>query len=411
MSIWQSLHRIAAKFQHFPIDSVRMRVPNMLLAPQVISEELLDDARFAVLVIGSLEIVLAILRLSVLGVVLGVATLAASRVPRIYEWLRFVAAGSVCVWLLLTPNGVEAVALLLPLAFVLPSQALVPCVAAAIVFRTDWPIPVIAAAAAVVAWLHERRRVEREQGHIALIQSTQELRVEQARALAAEHGASLERFAAAISHELNTPVGAIRSSVQTLRAISGKFVSASEAERRRVASIHNELTNLLLNSAERVQGIVARLQRLTSLDRALVRPTDVNGILRDVAATVEAEVSGGASIRLNLHSIPLVTCETQAWTTILTRLISAAASRPDQRLIDISTELANDHIVIDIVEVGRDAAASIDPSFTNQGGRIGTTNWTQFQVRSWIQQHGGNLRQFSDSSRGLTTRVSIPVTT
>ena len=378
---------------------------------RVLSEELLDDARFAVLAVGALEVLLAGVRLSAPGLSLGIVTLAASRVSRIYEGLRFVAAASACVWLLLIPASVEALALLLPLAYLLPSQAVLPCVLAALLYRAEWPMPPIALAAGVVAWLHERRRVRREQGHVALIQSTQELRMEQARALAAEHATSLERLAAAISHELNTPVGAIRSSVQTLRSISRKFVSASEEERRKVAAIHNELTNLLLTSAERVQGIVSRLQRLTSLDRALVRPTDVNGILRDLAATIEAELAGGAAIRLNLHTIPNVVCETQAWTTILSRLISAAATQPDQTLVDISTELTDDHIVVEIVEVGRDSAASVDPAFTNQGGRIGTTNWTQFQVRAWIQQLGGDLRQFCDLSRGLTTRVLIPATT
>ena len=372
--------------------------------------ELFDDARFAVLVAGALELALSAPPLSTGGLVLGAATALAANFSRIGERLRFVASGSVCAWLLLTPSAVEALTLTLTLAFLLPSQALVPCLLAAVVFRTEWPMPLVAIAAAGIAVLQARRRLERGLGYLKLVESTQELRLDEARALAAGHAKSQERLAAAISHEVNTPVGAIRSAAQTMRSVARKLVTGSEEERKKAAAVHEELTDVLMTSTERVQAIVTRLQRLTSLDRALVRTTDVNGVLRDIAASLESESSNAAAIRLNLHSIPTVVCETQAWTTILSHLIRSAAAHRHQRSIEISTAFENNYVVVEIIEVGRDVPppATVEPAFVENGGRIETTNWTMFHVRSWIQQLGGEIKQSSDRSRGLTTRILIP---
>ena len=356
--------------------------------------------------LGALEVLLGGARLSVPLGVLGILTMAVTRIPRLYENLHYAAALSGTIAVVLTSHGVDAVAVALTLALLLPSDAIVPCVVAAIAFRSDWHVALLVISAAGIGQFQYRRLLRRSKADVELIRSTQDLRMEQARALSADHAASLERLAAAISHELNSPVGAMRSSAQTLQTVARKFVGATEEERKRVAGIHDELTKLLLSSTERVQTIVARLQRLTSLDRALVRPTDVNGILRDLAATIESEVSSGVSIRLNLHNVPTVICETQAWTTILNRLICAAAER-DHTRVDISTAFADEHVVVDIVEIGHEVK-TLDLAFTEMNGRIGATNWTLFQVRSWVQQQGGDLRQFCDLEGCLTTRVMIP---
>jgi signal transduction histidine kinase len=378
-------------------------------------QELLEDARAGTLVVGGLEVLLALtlpLPKLVAGVALGLATLGTVRVGGLYERLRFVLWISAAVWAIWIATGITGAAIVVATFVLLPQrtvEAAVFAVALGLLNRGLLPVLPVALFSPVLY----RFRRDRYDSQVRLVQSTQELRLQQERALSAEHAASLERLAAAMSHELNTPVGAIKSSVQTLRSISEKYESATESRRKNLDALHTNVCECLLDSTSRVQTIVARLQRLTSLDRAAVRPTDINEVLQDVAAAVEASTSHEVPIRLNLHPLPKILCETQAWITILTRLVSNAVSQPGQRMLELTSEFGDGFINVDLTESGRTMdpalmARALEPAFAEAGGRIGTSNWNLFQVRGWIRQLGGDLR-LSNEANGTTARLTIPV--
>jgi signal transduction histidine kinase len=380
-------------------------------------QELVEDAAFGAMILGGLELLLA-LRLPMpalaYGAGLGAVTLASLRIPALYEHLRYIALGSAFLWeAFAAATDSSLVAAVVICAFALLPQTFLQAVpwalAIALVSKGAWPF---ALAGAVLAPVIYKARRERYLSHLLLVQSTQDLRQQQERAMAAEYATSLERLAAAMSHELNTPVGAIQSSVQTLRSITGKLAGADEGRRQSLIGLQDDVCRCLLDSGVRVQAIVARLQRLTGLDRAAVRPTDMNQVLQDVAASVEAGASGEVPVRLTLRPLPVILCETQAWVTVLTKLVSHAVSQPGQRGLDISSDVNGDCIVVALTEVGRETepaqlARALQPAFAETGGRIGTANWSLFQVRGWVRQLGGDLRLSSDD-RGTITRLTIP---
>jgi signal transduction histidine kinase len=388
-------------------------------------QELSEDVRFATLVVGGVE---ALFALSLppagllAGVAIGLLTVVIAHLPNWYGRLRWVALGSSYLWLALLqwlgPSDgtlVAAAAVVVCVGVLLPHTPVEGTIHAVIVVVLGlrlWPIPLLALLGAVLGPFQYRHRRTRYDAQLLLIQSTQDLRLQQERALSSEHAASLERLAAAVSHELNTPVGAMRSSVQTLQSIQQKLGQADQPQRNKLTQLHADVCASLLASTARVQDIVERLQRLTSLDRATVRPTDINQVLADVAATAGAS-SEQVTIRLDLQPLPLILCQTQAWTTILTRLVLNAAAHPGERVIQLRSEMADGCISVQLIEPGRkikaaEAARAFDPAFDQNGGRVRTSNWGLFQLRGWVQQLGGELRLFNDEA-GAVTRILIPV--
>jgi signal transduction histidine kinase len=400
-------------------------------------QELIGESLFAASSIGAIQVILAIL-IEMLNVAwhgapggmlaLGVATWLSSRHPRLYPYARAVAVCSCWLWcailVLVAPPALFATlvaamlllaAALIPLAFWQALLAFAPILALDAVSPLGaddrWVLAAVACAGVVLAVAQMVHRWSVYSAHLRLVQSSQDLRLVQAKSLSAEHAASLERLAAAISHELNTPVGALRSAVDTLQQLRARYEGASPSRRERLEALQGEIHASLLAAAGRIQEIVGRLQRFSNLDRATVRPTDMNLLLRDAVAMIEAGGHSKVAIGLELKPVPVLLCETQAWTTIFSSLVSygIAQCAPGSTL-PITSQHSDGEIVVEMAIPGGDRAAGngMDPGFVAEGGRVGTANWSLFHVRLWIRQQGGELRQISDADRGLITRVSIP---
>ncbi len=389
-------------------------------------QELHADVRFGTLVLGGFELLLSILfplEVAVLAGAIGLATLGSTQLSGLYERLRLVSAASTLLWIALmvllapdTPVRVGAAAAVLCLSTQIPQtplQALLTAVGPLALSYGVWPLPAIALASVALSPFQYRFRRERHEGVLGLFHSARELHEQQTRAVAAENAVAMERLAAAISHELNNPVGAIRSSAQTLQTIMGRYEAAGPERRDALRTMHADLCSSLVSSADRVHGIVARLQRLTGLDRAAVRPTDFNELIGDIAATVEAGTRGALRIALKLGTVPVIVCETQSWATILGRVMEESASRAGENGLEVTSSFRDEAVWVEVKECGVDLSrtqigqAFIPRFATAEGGRVGTSNWGRFQLRGWVRQLGGEIRLSSETG-GVTTRLRIP---
>jgi signal transduction histidine kinase len=67
--------------------------------------------------------------------------------------------------------------------------------------------------------------------HQEALRIAEDLRQSQLRVLLSENAASMGRLAAALSHDFNSPIGALRSSAETLLSLAGR-ISPAPAEKR-----------------------------------------------------------------------------------------------------------------------------------------------------------------------------------
>ena len=85
----------------------------------------------------------------------------------------------------------------------------------------------------------------------------------QLRAQLAESAISIGKMAAALSHEINSPLGVLRSSVSTLCSLANRQLDPERLEETRT-----ELKRSIEESAARIEEVTARLRRFVSLEEA-----------------------------------------------------------------------------------------------------------------------------------------------
>lgn len=243
-----------------------------------------------------------------------------------------------------------------------------------------------------------------------------ELRREQVRAMMAENAASMARLAAALSHELNNPMGALLSGIDTLLLVASKqAATTTPSEQQRLVILQADLRKSVQQSAQRLKGLVSRIQRFTNLDQAEVQNANLNELLTDVAALVEPQLPSTAKLELDLKPVQTIVCRPQQISAVFSNLVTNAVRALDGAggEVRIATRQVNSNVEVEVRDNGRGVDQSklegiFDPGFTDTGSRVRAGNWSMFSSRQIIREHGGDIRIQSDKGKGTTVRVTLP---
>jgi signal transduction histidine kinase len=209
-------------------------------------------------------------------------------------------------------------------------------------------------------------------------------------------------MAAALSHELNTPVGALKSSIDTLAVLAERRHDASGDQLARIESLENQVRRSAREAAVRLQQVAQRMQRVTNLDRAEVQKVDINALLKDVVYLLDSESRiRDRQVRLSLGEVPELTCRPQQISAVLSNVLSSAVDVPGGT-IHLETRLRNNEveILVDGAGTGLNSAetqAIFDPAFAERSGRIQSANWSLFMARQVLRENGGEMRMEKNS--------------
>lgn len=255
--------------------------------------------------------------------------------------------------------------------------------------------------------------------HYQILQQTVEaaeaLRDAQTRIVMTESASSLSRLAAAVSHEMNNPVGALLSGVDTLLLLAARQASAEPKDQARLVALQADVRRSVHQSAERLQALVKRMQRFTNLDQAEVQATDLNEMLRDVAALVDPELKGRTALELTLRPVDPLVCKPQQLSVVFSNIITNALSAVNgQGRILISTSQEGKEIEVNIEDNGkgvnsRELHSIFDPGFRVSGGRMAAGNWGLFSSRQIVREHGGDIRIASSEGQGTRVTITLPL--
>jgi two-component system, NtrC family, sensor kinase len=268
-------------------------------------------------------------------------------------------------------------------------------------------------AAALTAVVYDQRRSTYE-WHLSTLTAAEDLRLAEARNLLSQNAASVGRLAAALSHELNSPVGALVSGVDTLLLLAARQATSSPAEQQRLVVLQNELRKSIKQSTDRLKEIVQRMQRFTNLDKAEVQSANINDILGDVTALVEPRYEGKAKVEMDLHPVPQLVCRPQQLSAVFSNLLGNAieATNGTGRVV-VSTRQKDSSVEVSIKDNGRglnsvELDSIFDPGFKVIQGRVTTGNWSMFSSRQIIREHGGDIQIESKPGQGTCVHVMLP---
>jgi len=260
---------------------------------------------------------------------------------------------------------------------------------------------------------NERRQSFRSHGESLRI--AQDLYSAQGRALLSENAISVGKLAAALTHELNTPLGALKSATDTMLVMAAKQASAPPEAQERLVTIQAELRKSVNSSIERLKKVIARLQRFIDLDHTERQPADLNELLGDLAILFAPDMKEKVKLEFDLRPIPALTCRPQQIRSVFSSLLSNAIDAVDgEGRIVVTSEKIDSTVQVRIQDNGRGMEPEeleniFDPGFKVTAGRVSTGNWSLFSSRQIIFEHGGDIHISSTPNEGTTVSVILPI--
>lgn len=253
------------------------------------------------------------------------------------------------------------------------------------------------------------------------LQAAEELREAQTRAMLAEQSITIAKIAAALSHEMNNPLGALKSSVDTLLLLTARQATAPPEDHCRLVRLQSDLRKAAQESIDRISRIVTRMQRFSNLDQAEVQEVDVNQLVEDAVALHRAGLPASVTIETRLASLPRLECRPSQLSMVFHGVIGHLLRSFDQSSgqIRACSESSANGIDVIIEHNGpalreEQTTSLFDPGFQVTGDRIASGNWGLFGFRRMVREHGGDITVLSpipedEKRQGTRFRIHLPL--
>jgi signal transduction histidine kinase len=273
---------------------------------------------------------------------------------------------------------------------------------------------VLTALAAAVGLIRSAHRSGRFLAHLQAMKENEILSTAQLRAQLSENAVSVSRLAAALTHEVNSPLGALKSAVDSLVSVSERFVTAPPGERQKLIEVERELQRSVLDSAARLQKVILRLQRFAEMEQSDLQRADLEDLIKDATLRVDEQLRKRGRLDLRFQEGTAIICRPQQLTTVFTNVLSNAfhALNGAGRVV-VAAVHHERQVEITIRDNGCGMSPEIldrvfDPGFRVEGSRISTGNWGLFNARQILYEHGGDITIDSAPGVGTTVRILLP---
>ncbi len=250
-------------------------------------------------------------------------------------------------------------------------------------------------------------RIRVHHAHASALKAERQAEAERERALLAESAISMERLAASLSHELNTPIGVLKSATQTLVRGIQKHSGFGDGGRS-TAQITEDLSNAIACSTARLTEVVARIQRFANLDRSEVRLVDFNQLVQDAVALMNPPSANQTRIKLRLEPLPPIWCRPHALSAAVACILNKLLGSTHP--ISVDTYADKEKIIVRITRfsAATELIADSDLCFSVVEGRVRASGWDLFAARQLVHENGGNLRVEGSETGQQVVMISIP---
>lgn len=276
----------------------------------------------------------------------------------------------------------------------------------------------------------ERRRLEdqlnaaKEHLEQKVEERTLELRQKQTQLVQSEKMAALGHLVAGVAHEINTPLGALKSnndlSIRSLKKIKDSLAAVKAG----CDLDHSELVKLLASvgdldevnrtALQRIVTIVQSLRNFARLDKAEKDMVNIHEGLDSTLTLVHHELKNRIKLHKNYGQLPEVSCfPNQLNQVFMNILVNASQAIGEKGDIYIKTYTRDDYAVVEFRDTGKGIPKEnlkkiFDPGFTTKGAGIGTGLGLSI-VYQIIEDHRGKIEVESTVGKGTTVRIMLPV--
>lgn len=266
------------------------------------------------------------------------------------------------------------------------------------------------------------RNVELKEKNVQLKQLLNELKTAQTQLVQSEKMAALGKITAGITHEINSPIGAIKSNADVaircvlgLREIFGANDKIDKSrDFQKFLKILEDNNRVSVTASNRIVNIVSSLKNFTRLDAAEFEKVNIHEGLDSALTLIQHEIKNGIIVEKDYGEIPDISCYpselNQVFMTLLRNAVQAIEHKGS---VTIRTSIGGKgRVFVEISDTGKgmppDQLKSIfELSFTTKGVRIGM-GMGLINAYNIIQKHKGELSVESEVGKGSAFLVSLP---
>ncbi len=289
------------------------------------------------------------------------------------------------------------------------------------------------------------RRTEQIKKQVAELQTANDKIADtQAKLIQSEKLASVGQLAAGVAHEINNPIGFVRSNLTTLteyvdtyQMLLAKYQSlaqSTEAERAKRATeikrieesediefINEDITELLKDSVDgtaRIRDIVKGLRDFSHMGGQSREMCDLNECIESTLKIAKTALKNKCLIEANLQTIPEVMANHSELNQIFMNLmVNAGQAVGNDGVINIETSVVtvtkNDYVQVTIKDNGSGIDPThldklFDPFFTTKPVGEGTGLGLAISY-GIIQDHKGEIEVESELGVGTNFIIRLPV--
>jgi len=243
--------------------------------------------------------------------------------------------------------------------------------------------------------------------------------------------ASVGRLAAGVAHEINNPIGFIRSNLHSAQTYISSFVKLDEAfkaqasisylqqvwKEENLEFMQEDLTDIITESidgVDRVAAIVKDLKSFSRINDVDQENADINEIIRQTCHVSHAQLQNKLEVILDLGKIPMTFCHpAELGQVFLNLLLNALDAVHDKGKVRIKTTVREAKICVEMRDTGcgiseENLTHIFDPFFTTKdvGQGIGLGLTVSLNI---IKAHEGSLKLISKPDKGTLVTILLPI--
>ena len=233
-----------------------------------------------------------------------------------------------------------------------------------------------------------------------------ELKETQIQLINSEKMASLGQLVAGVAHEINTPVGSIKSN----NGIVAKLLTSIEdTELKEMLTDINEIDK---EAVSRISSIVTSLKKFVRLDEAELQEADINKELDLTLELIRHETKNRIEVIKNYGEIPVIKCFPNMLNQVFTNiLINACQAIEGNGKITITTEYNDKKLIVKIKDTGRGIPRNqlnkiFTAGFTTKSSGVGTGLGLAICSKI-IEKHNGEIIVNSEVGKGSEFIITI----